>query len=498
MKLLKTLASLVATTAFLSSIPILGVNISSNAEEPTEILYSDPANGSFYYINHGDYIVITRLLGGNVLCIPEEIDGTAVTVVADGAFSENTIRAMIWPSSVTTIPENAFLNCKKLQNVILPEELECIESNAFEGCSMLCDIFYKGDNAGWDEIRIENENAFLERAYIHVNYNQSDRSDHTFSIEEDSWSFTNNDLVEYLMSEESLTEYLADCHPDTLARYIEYYKAAVAPYEDMMDEYKYKGACSGFALTSYLVSVGVLKPSDIYEGAETLYEIPLCDEAVQAITYYWAFFHHESLSRYQSGSKSDTEYLASGKFREDMEQGKAVVISYLVKQGSHAVVAYGIEDGEWQYNDTTYHTRLLIYDNNGLGFSDKACIYFNGDFEDMYIPYLNSEAGLSDLFFEPDRFPYGIKNRTTYRSTYVLGDENTDGTVDATDAAGILVAAAAAGSGTDSGFNNGQKYASDVNSDGVFNAIDAALVLEYAAYAGAGGEVSLSEYIASL
>lgn len=76
-----------------------------------------------------------------------------------------------------------------------------------------------------------------------------------------------------------------------------------------------------------------------------------------------------------------------------------------------------------------------------------------------------------------------------------LGDINTDGSVDAFDAAKILSAAATVGLGAESGLTAEQESAADVNNDGVFDATDAAKVLEYAAYAGSGGELEFEEYL---
>ena len=89
-----------------------------------------------------------------------------------------------------------------------------------------------------------------------------------------------------------------------------------------------------------------------------------------------------------------------------------------------------------------------------------------------------------------------IRNFTVYSSTYETGDLDKDESVNAVDAAQLLAAAAAEGSGSDSGFVNGQRYAADVNGDGELNALDATLILQYAAYTGAGGELSFEEYLA--
>ncbi len=79
-----------------------------------------------------------------------------------------------------------------------------------------------------------------------------------------------------------------------------------------------------------------------------------------------------------------------------------------------------------------------------------------------------------------------------------LGDLNADGNVNAVDASEILIAAANAAAGLESGLSEEQIVCADVNGDGNFNAVDASIVLMYGAYKGAGGELNFPTYIASL
>ncbi|MBP0972923.1 MAG: leucine-rich repeat protein [Oscillospiraceae bacterium] len=67
-----------------------------------------------------------------------------------------------------------------------------------------------------------------------------------------------------------------------------------------------------------------------------------------------------------------------------------------------------------------------------------------------------------------------------------LGDLDNDGIVNASDAAKVLIAAAAMGAGEASGLTDAQMTAADVNGDGTVNASDAAIILIYAAAVGAG------------
>ena len=74
---------------------------------------------------------------------------------------------------------------------------------------------------------------------------------------------------------------------------------------------------------------------------------------------------------------------------------------------------------------------------------------------------------------------------------------NGDGSVNANDAAEILVAAARIGAGSDSGLTAEELAAGDVNGDGATDATDAATVLRYAAYVGSGGNDTLREWLAA-
>ena len=80
-------------------------------------------------------------------------------------------------------------------------------------------------------------------------------------------------------------------------------------------------------------------------------------------------------------------------------------------------------------------------------------------------------------------------------SAVTLGDLDNDGSINASDAAQILIAAAAIGAGDASGLTAAQETAADVNTDGSINASDAAIVLIYAAAIGAGQDVNLNDFV---
>lgn len=81
-------------------------------------------------------------------------------------------------------------------------------------------------------------------------------------------------------------------------------------------------------------------------------------------------------------------------------------------------------------------------------------------------------------------------------SEAVLGDITGDSAVNASDAANVLIAAAAIGGGKEDGLTDAQRKAADVNTDQMVNASDAAIILQYAAAVGGGNkDAKLSDFI---
>lgn len=94
-----------------------------------------------------------------------------------------------------------------------------------------------------------------------------------------------------------------------------------------------------------------------------------------------------------------------------------------------------------------------------------------------------------------------VTQHMTIKAMYIeagtLGDVNLDGSVDATDASLVLIAAAAVGAGQNSGLNDTQLRNADVNLDGAFDATDAAYILQYAATVGVGYTGTSDEFFAN-
>ena len=80
--------------------------------------------------------------------------------------------ASVIPSdgSVTSIGAWAFSGCSSLTSITIPDGVTSIGEWAFSGCDSLTTVYYTGNEAKWNEIKIEYNNDYLKNAEIVFNY----------------------------------------------------------------------------------------------------------------------------------------------------------------------------------------------------------------------------------------------------------------------------------------------------------------------------------------
>ena len=165
------------------------------------------------------------------------------------------------------------------------------------------------------------------------------------------------------------------------------------------------GHCYGMAVLQVLVHNGIIKPSDIQEGAETIHDIQFNDDVNGIISYYAA------TQLYQEKELSDGYYFCNSDYEKQcrdlieyaeraMQEDKYFVINLSGTKFGHAVVGIGCTDGEWTFNDKIYNKCILTLDSNlqqkdengntvAGGFAENACIYINTEDYNFYIPAYN-------------------------------------------------------------------------------------------------------------
>ena len=136
-------------TAYHSEYDILPTEIKVNVSDEAEMDVGDftavlsgqssPAELFTCAKLNGGYLSITGYIGEETaVVIPEKIDGSKVTVIAEDAFAGNEVITTVRiPDTVTQIGKNAFQNCTALENVRFSGRLISVGESAFDGCASL-------------------------------------------------------------------------------------------------------------------------------------------------------------------------------------------------------------------------------------------------------------------------------------------------------------------------------------------------------------------------
>ncbi len=143
------------------------------------------------------------------IIIPE-----GVTSIGDAAFAQCIgLISVTMPNSVTSIGGGAFAYCPNIMNVIMPNNIKRISmgmfydssslksiripksvieisSSAFENCNSLRDVYYRGTEEQWKEIKIDAFNNCLANAKIHYNDDEL-----VVPISKDKTEFPNNAII---------------------------------------------------------------------------------------------------------------------------------------------------------------------------------------------------------------------------------------------------------------------------------------------------------------
>lgn len=311
----------------------------------------------------------------------------SVEEVGVGAFSYSGLHHAILSTSLRKIEKGVFANDSQMDSVVITAGTERIEEGAFKGCDSLNTICYKGSANDWAVISIGSENEALQMADLVCDYNQPkiERS-YTFDPGRDRWSFTNKDVGYYVMPDETFTELTAQMsHTE---------QAAAETYWEWAKE-QYNGCCAGMTETAMLAAAGILVPASLDPEANCLYDVRLTDEVRELLTYYQIMAN--SISAYENDVYTGDEifnYLANG---------IPLLLCYYMMyptgnekdpytDAGHAVLAYSMEEGRYEYEGVVYQKKILTYDNNlSTDSAEEGFIYADpmGDVygASIYVPY---------------------------------------------------------------------------------------------------------------
>ena len=99
------------------------------------------------------------------LILPDSLETIGIN-----SFEMNKFEEIVIPDNVKTIEDGGFMDCSSLTTITLPASLTSIGASAFAGCVSLKTVNYKGTQAQWAKITIDDYNDKLTGANIVYNY----------------------------------------------------------------------------------------------------------------------------------------------------------------------------------------------------------------------------------------------------------------------------------------------------------------------------------------
>lgn len=219
----------------------------------------------------------------------------------------------------------------------------------------------------------------------------------------DTFSFVNHLCT---LSQEDFTERVYDPVRDNMTE-----SEINSGYNKHIPDISYKsGLCFGMAAISVLVHNGELTPSDLQEGAETLYDVTLTDDVDALITCYNSLQLYKAVELAIIAAPS----MLSKEEHTDMfldcaarckEKGTYFMAGIATKKGgTHAVVGMDELSGNWTFDGISYDTCIVTYDSNCVkqgtetsAFKDDACIYINSETKQFCIPAYEASSENGDV-----------------------------------------------------------------------------------------------------
>lgn len=156
------------------------VNSGEVTKEKLMIMDANPASDFKVYLDEeeNEYVITDYLGEGEVVVIPDSIEGIPVGIIKRMAFANNnrggtSIKAVRLPDTVHTIGENAFGNCSDLELFLPGSGLRVIQEGTFLGCENLNQfdipegiqiIEFGGipNNNKWDNVYYPSSITYLE------------------------------------------------------------------------------------------------------------------------------------------------------------------------------------------------------------------------------------------------------------------------------------------------------------------------------------------------
>ena len=325
---------------------------------------------------------------------------------------------VIMPDNVISVGALSFQGRTRMRTLTIPPQVRSIEETPFINCKP--QIIYSVNPVAEDlgitclpspEIPPENGRRALD-------------------ISSETWRFENDSAVfgdTFILSDNARSQ-LKECISEK-------YQAS---------EEGWSGSCYGMVLTALLAKSGLLSPSDIQDGAQSIGDITPEDTVFSVINYYqFTQFTDAAAGIERHSGMSDADFfehiISLGWQAED--KGIPFLFSFDTGSGGHTCAGCGIESGHWEWNSRSYDRRIVLWDPNyPEEYRDDVCLYYRESDHAYCIPLygvqytLGGSDNMGRLKSASDDI--GVLGEPAYpfrRSSAVRGDINGSGSPDAAD-----------------------------------------------------------------
>lgn len=368
-------------------------------------------------------------------------------------------------STVESIEQGAF-SCQTLETLEIPENVTDISTDALRSCPNLKLI--RGE-------LYSSANALAKYAKVEFEAQNPEDLGEAVYPQTDTETFSFGNFGEVFGSSYHVT-------PWNQAMLCDHTSSPSHIQEAVQSGWR--GSCFGLSAVTVLVKSGILPLSVLDPNAKTLHDVKPTAQALDVINFYQLAQSKNSDSRNDLRAVQLQQLLHAANCANKVNHGGSpFLLSLTTATGGHAVVGYGLEAGEWTWDDAVYDRRILIWDSNYVEQNDEAMLYFNKDTLHWTIPAYNirfTQDFTSDVGMIADIIPHPEQlNRLPFQGDQPLsGDADRNNQVTVADA--VLLARYVA---EDAALSYTGELNADTNADSIIDMTDVFAVLRSITYA---------------
>lgn len=268
---------------------------------------------------------------------------------------------------------NTFKDCTKLSRVSFPADLQHIGAGAFQNTALgtitlgeSVGEIGEGAFSGCNDLTIRCYKDSVAHQYATANgipFELIPATDNSIVFGVDQWSFSNYGGDPYYIVNidyKKLVNGLSNTDMEEVN--------SILFLEDGHTPKASTGSCYGMSATVVLAKTGRYQPSSVYTGATSLYSIPTPnDDWVESfITFYQVQYNMSAiLDNFMRKSTKEQLQIIEDMASQVSSGGSPFVLCVTGENGGgHALVAYGVEYGDYSVGGSLYHSRILLYDCN--------------------------------------------------------------------------------------------------------------------------------------